>query len=218
MPSALPLGLRNRLAELILEAFNSDEARGTLAALVQACAGEPVEPGAAARLVGFGWFDPASAGRIRLRGAHQAHREALCRRAGAALRMLDRATTARDGDTLVARLDRAARLADAGLFFEVHELLEPAWLRAEGDERLGLQGLIQVAVGFHHAAHGNREGALSLLGEGLAKLRAAAPALPLDAAAWLGQLEKVLTAWRAGCPASPPEPWPAPTEAAWRSS
>jgi hypothetical protein len=75
-----------------------------------------------------------------------------------------------------------------------------------------------VAVGFHHASHGNREGALSLLGEGLAKLRAAGPVLPLDAAAWLGQLENVLTTWRAGSPASPPEPWPAPTEAAWRSS
>jgi uncharacterized protein len=218
MPSALPLGLRNHLAELILDAFDSDEARRTLAALVRACAGEAVEPGAAARLVGLGWFDPAGAGRIRLRGAHQGHREGLCGRAAAALRMLERTTTGSDGDTLVARLDRAARLADAGLFFEVHELLEPAWLRAEGAERLGLQGLIQVAVGFHHAAHDNRAGAVSLLDEGLAKLRAAGPALPLDTAPWLARLEVVLTTWRAGSPASPPEPWPAPTEAAWRSS
>jgi Domain of unknown function (DUF309) len=218
MPSALPLSLRNRLAELILDALDSGEARETLSALVRTCAGEAVDSGPAARLVALGWFDPASAGRIRLRGAHEAHREALCGRAAAALRMLERATPSRDGDTLVARLDRAARLADAGLFFEVHELLEPAWLRAEGAERLGLQGLIQVAVGFHHAAHGNREGALSLLGEGLAKLRAAGPALPLDAGTWLGRLENVLTTWRAGRPASPPEPWPAPTEAAWRSS
>jgi predicted metal-dependent hydrolase len=124
----------------------------------------------------------------------------------------------RDAGTLVALLDRAARLADAGLFFEVHELLEPAWLRSEGSARLALQGLIQVAVGFHHAAHGNREGAVSLLAEGVAKLGASAPSLPLDTAAWLGRLEAVLTAWRAGSPAPAPTPWPAPTETAWRSS
>jgi hypothetical protein len=218
MPSALPLGLRNRLAELILDAFDSDEARGTLAALVQACEGEPVEPDGAMRLAGLGWFEPAGAGRMRLRGAYQAHREAVCRRAGAALGMLARARAPRGERTLVACLDRAASLADAGLFFEVHELLEPVWLRADGAERLGLQGLIQVAVGFHHAGHGNREGAVSLLAEGLAKLAAAGPALPLDTAAWRGQLENVLTAWRAGSAASVAAPWPAPTEAAWRSS
>src|SRR5262245_26147111 len=38
---------------------------------------------------------------------------------------------------------RAARAAwDAGLFFEVHELLEPEWLRAEGARKTTLQGLI----------------------------------------------------------------------------
>jgi hypothetical protein len=132
--------------------------------------------------------------------------------------MLARARAPRGERTLVACLDRAASLADAGLFFEVHELLEPVWLRADGAERLGLQGLIQVAVGFHHAGHGNREGAVSLLAEGLAKLAAAGPALPLDTAAWRGQLENVLTAWRAGSAASVAAPWPAPTEAAWRSS
>jgi Domain of unknown function (DUF309) len=218
MPSALPLGLRNRLAELILDAFDSDEARGTLAALVQACEGEAVGAEGARRLAELGWFEPAGARRVRLRGAYRAHREPLCRRAAAALAMLERARPPRGVSTLAACLDRAACLADAGLFFEVHELLEPVWLRAEGAERLGLQGLIQVAVGFHHAAHGNREGAVSLLGEGLAKLAAAEPALPLDTAAWRGRLENVLTAWRAGSTASAPAPWPAPTEAAWRSS
>jgi hypothetical protein len=218
MPSALPLGLRNRLAELILDAFDSGEARATLAALVQACDGEAVEPDGASRLAELGWFEPAGAGRMRLRGAHQAHREALCGRAAAALEMLERVRSGRAEGTLVASLDRAASLADAGLFFEVHELLEPAWLRADGAERLGLQALIQVAVAFHHAAHGNREGAVSLLGEGLAKLAAAGPALPLETAAWRDRLENVLTAWRAGSAASAPAPWPAPTEAAWRSS
>jgi hypothetical protein len=218
MPPPLPLGLRNRLAELILDAFDSTEARATLEALAQACDREVVEPGAATRLGGLGWFDPAGGGRVRLRGAYEAHREVLCRRAAAALRVLERGGTAREGATLAAALDRAARLADAGLFFEVHELLEPAWLRSDGVERLGLQGLIQVAVGFHHAAHGNREGALSLLGEGIVKVRAAGAAVPLDTAAWLDRLETVLTAWRTGSPEPAPGPWPTPTEAAWRCS
>jgi hypothetical protein len=218
MPPPLPLGLRNRLAELILDAFDSHEARATLAALVQVCDGEAVEPDTAVRLAGLAWLDSTSRSCVRLRGAYQAHREALCRRAAAALRILERPGSPRDGGTLAVLLDRAARLADAGLFFEVHELLEPAWLRAEGSERLALQGLIQVAVGFHHAEHVNREGAISLLGEGVAKLAASASSLPLDTAAWLGQLETVLTAWRAGSPGSAPPSWPAPTEASWRSS
>jgi hypothetical protein len=218
MPPALPLGLRNRLAELILDAFDSPGARATLAALVRVCDGEAVDPDAAALLAGLDWFEPASGGRGRLRGAYQAHRETLCRRAAAGLQVVEPPGVPRDAGTLVALLDRAARLADAGLFFEVHELLEPAWLRSEGSARLALQGLVQVAVGFHHAAHGNREGAVSLLAEGVAKLGASAPSLPLDTAAWLGRLEAVLTAWRAGSPAPAPTPWPAPTETAWRSS
>jgi hypothetical protein len=112
--------------------------------------------------------------------------------------------------SLAALLDRAARLADAGLFFEVHELLEPRWMRAEGEARLGLQGLIQVAVALHHAEHGNRAGAVSLLGEGLAKLEAGAGALPLPLATWLPRLRDLLAAWRTGAPPPPPPPWPSP--------
>lgn len=214
----LPLGLRNRLAELILDAFDSREAREALGALVEVCDGNPVAPDLAARLAELDWFDPVRGGGIRLRGAYQAHGDALRERAGAALRICERPGAPRGGGPLVAVLDRAARLADVGLYFEVHELLEPVWLRAEGSERLALQGLIQVAVGFHHAAHGNREGAISLLAEGVAKLAVSAPALPLDTTAWLRGLETVLGAWRAGVGAPAPPSWPAPTEAAWRFS
>ena len=72
--------------------------------------------------------------------------------------------------SLGAALDQAADLFDAGLYFEVHELLEPYWMRAGGGEREILQGLIQVAAGFHHLANGNLKGARSLLDEGSAKL------------------------------------------------
>jgi hypothetical protein len=67
-------------------------------------------------------------------------------------------------------LGQAALLFDGGLYFEVHELLEPYWLHAAGRERETLQGLIQVAVGFHHLGHGNGAGARALLHDGAAKL------------------------------------------------
>src|SRR5262245_10774383 len=70
-------------------------------------------------------------------------------------------------------LAAAAVLFDAGLHFEVHELLEPHWAHATGNERDALQGLIQVAVGFQHLANGNVAGACALLGEGRLRLRRA---------------------------------------------
>jgi predicted metal-dependent hydrolase len=71
---------------------------------------------------------------------------------------------------LDAALTAAARLFDAGLFFEVHELLEPHWLHARAAARDALQGLIQIAVGWQHLANGNLAGARSLLTEGAARL------------------------------------------------
>ena len=119
-----------------------------------------------------------------------------------------------DAGTLNGLLARVARLADAGLYFEVHELLEPRWIRAEGDERLALQGLIQVAVALHHAGQSNRPGAISLMGEGLDKLATAGAALPLDTVGWREGLAACLAAWRRNAPAPDPPPWPAPPTAA----
>ena len=60
----------------------------------------------------------------------------------------------------------AARAAwDAGLFFEVHELLEPHWLRATGPERPALQGLIMAGAALHHLTTANLAGARGLLGD-----------------------------------------------------
>jgi len=68
-------------------------------------------------------------------------------------------------------LDAAATLFDAHLYFEVHELLEPAWRAAHGSDRDALQGLIQVAVGYQHLANANLAGARALLREGRDRLR-----------------------------------------------
>jgi predicted metal-dependent hydrolase len=57
----------------------------------------------------------------------------------------------------------------------VHEVLEAVWKTVAGDLRQALQGLIQIAVAFHHHAHGNLRGARSLLVEGRARLAAVPP-------------------------------------------
>src|SRR5262249_28394923 len=141
MRAALPLGLRNALAELILDGFDDAASRATLEALAAFCRGEALDPEAAARLARLDWFEPAGPGRLRLPGARRARQAALCQRAAAARAMLGRGPTP-GAEALVGLLARAARLGDAGLHFEVHELLEPRWMRAEGLERLALQGLI----------------------------------------------------------------------------
>jgi predicted metal-dependent hydrolase len=71
-------------------------------------------------------------------------------------------------------LVRGARLFDAGAFFEAHEVWEERW-RHEPDEiqRTYLQGLIQVAAGFHKIlVMGSADSAHRLLTKGLAKLNA----------------------------------------------
>ena len=61
-------------------------------------------------------------------------------------------------------------LFNAQQFFEAHESLEVLWLKASGNRRTFLQGLIQVAAAFHHRRHNNPAGFRSLLGKGCAKL------------------------------------------------
>ena len=175
----LPLPLRNRLAELILEAFEPGEARATVLALARASGedGCAVEADDGKRLLELGWFESLPGGRVRLRGAHRAHGPDLAERASRAASVI-RDWRDRHGEGLAALLDRAAALANHGLFFEVHELLEPVWFRAAEPDRTALQGLIQVAVAFHHVENGNLEGARSLLALGIAKLAGAGAALP----------------------------------------
>ncbi len=62
------------------------------------------------------------------------------------------------------------QLFNSRKFFECHEALEALWLKASGDEKVFLQGIIQVAAAFHHFSRGNHAGAQSLLREGRNKL------------------------------------------------
>lgn len=55
-------------------------------------------------------------------------------------------------------LERGLDLIRAGAFFEAHEELEDEWRDAPERERDFLQGLVHVAVAWHHARRGNRPG------------------------------------------------------------
>jgi len=109
---------------------------------------------------------------------------------------------------------RGAVLFNAGLFYEVHEVLERAWRTAAGDEKTFLQGLVQIAVALYHHGQGNHRGARSLLHAGYDKIEATRSAAPpvID----LGGLLAALAPWRAfldsatgeSPPAAPAPPLP----------
>lgn len=92
------------------------------------------------------------------------------------------------------RLERGAALFNAGAFFEAHDVWEDAWRQSEGDVRLFLQGLIQIAAGFVKLQRGEPRGMLLLLDEGAAKLRRVASS---DWGAEIGVLLEEVAAWRA---------------------
>jgi tRNA splicing endonuclease len=85
------------------------------------------------------------------------------------------------------RLDRADELAAAGRFFDAHEELELAWKTADGETKILLQGLIQLAAGLHRLKlHPDRtEGAFYLFDRGLDKLRKSRSLLEPDTLAAL---------------------------------
>jgi DUF309 family protein family protein len=167
----LPLALRNRLAGLILDALHDAEARRGLEALAAVCDDPTALSGAAELPKRFprDLFEERDGG-LRVRGGWTEHAAELGDRTRRAWRMLRARELVARGMPLAATLDAAALLFDTGLYFEVHELLEPHWLRARGDDREALQGLIQVTVGFQHLANGNVAGARSLLREGSARI------------------------------------------------
>ena len=185
MIRTLPLPLRNRLAATILEAVSDARARRALAAVAEA-------PDT--------WL-----------GVDERHWAPLlaarARRASDALATLPPATT-RGLDGV---LDTAARLYEAGLYFEVHEWLEPHWMAASGETREALQGVIQAAVGWQHLANDNVAGARSLLTEAAARLRGQRlGGRDFDAFA------RATSAAVTGLPAATPPPFPERSQASER--
>jgi hypothetical protein len=55
-------------------------------------------------------------------------------------------------------------------FFGCHETLEKIWVQYKGSQRELIQGIIQLAVAYHHLLHGNKKGALKLMHRALYRL------------------------------------------------
>jgi uncharacterized protein len=95
-----------------------------------------------------------------------------------------------------------------GRFFDAHEVLEDVWrsvpnLPSRRLLRLHLQGMIQLAVAFHHASTGNRAGARSVLERAVRNLDGADTSFPdLD----FDQLFAGLADWRQYLSAAIPPP------------
>ena len=165
-----PLPLRNALAELTLAAFDDDTAEAALAWL--ATPAEKPSPSARTRLAAVHLVEPDGDRLLAVHAGHAAAVAAQAARARCAVHAFDR-TRAGTGIERACRV--GAALWNERLFFEVHEVLEAVWRSATGAVREALQGVIQIAVAFHHLAHGNVRGARSLLVEGLRRLCGVAP-------------------------------------------
>jgi hypothetical protein len=172
-----PLPLRNALATLCCDALDADDAYAALAWL----ASPDLAPSrdAAGRLAAVHLID---AGGAALLDVHRPWDAPIRAHAARALRAAaaHRRRGMRPDDPITRAVVQAVALWNERLFFEVHEVLEAVWQRETGDRRQALQGLIQVAVAYHHLAHGNPRGARTLLREGRSRL-AGAPSgtLPL---------------------------------------
>jgi threonine dehydratase len=77
---------------------------------------------------------------------------------------------------------RGIALFNEGHFFEAHEALEDVWRAAPPDEKKFLQGLVQLAVAFHHHSTGNHVGMRSVMARGIRNIREGnrLPSIDLD--------------------------------------
>lgn len=90
---------------------------------------------------------------------------------------------------------RGLDLFNRAHFFDAHEVLEDVWRSVPGGQplRLHLQGVVQLAVAFHHESTGNNLGARSVLERALRNLKGAESSLPeVD----LDRLRADLAPWR----------------------
>ena len=75
-----------------------------------------------------------------------------------------------DGETRRAKIREGVELFNRLEFWEAHDSWEKVWLIAEGEEKLFVQGMIQLAAAYLHVERGSPRPAARLFGSGLAKL------------------------------------------------
>ncbi|MBI3989782.1 MAG: DUF309 domain-containing protein [candidate division NC10 bacterium] len=182
------VALRNALAELLLTALRSPEKAQALHLLVAYCVrAAEGSPGVTLDALGLEGLQKGLTtltdlglfriedGAIELLPEFQADRSTIRTKAEVYERVLARVSQV-EGEGVGRALKEAAALFNEGLYFEVHELLEACWMPEEDLlKKRFLQGLIQIAVAFHHLLNGNYEGAVSLLKEGAEKVKGYRP-------------------------------------------
>ena len=178
----MKIATRDALADLLLEALDDTATAATLrdlAAAARTGAAGPPPRALAERLrptltLDFDAEWPATRAKLLQYGAAL---ENWSGRAG--------------GSALDVVLYKSVVLFNHHLFFEVHEVLEPQWMKERGEIKSFLQGLIQIAVAFYHLGRGNLAGARSLLHEGLIKISPHSPAwLGVELQDFIARLEK----------------------------
>jgi predicted metal-dependent hydrolase len=75
-----------------------------------------------------------------------------------------------DPDTL---LEQGVAAFNAGEYYDAHEYWEELWSEHQLPDRVFIQGLIQLAVGYFHLTNDNLTGARSLFAKALPKLEQA---------------------------------------------
>jgi uncharacterized protein len=91
--------------------------------------------------------------------------------------------------------NRGLDLFNRAHFFDAHEVLEDVWREAplHSVSRRHLQGMVQLAVAFHHESKGNHVGARSVLERAIRNISGADSSFPdLD----LDRLRAELVLWR----------------------
>jgi hypothetical protein len=90
-------------------------------------------------------------------------------------------------------LHHGIRLFNDAKFFDAHEVLEDVWRESPHAEKKFFQGLVQVAVAFHHHSTGNLVGMRSVLNRAMGNLEKCPPNFhEVD----IGQLLVALAQWR----------------------
>ena len=56
-------------------------------------------------------------------------------------------------------------------YYACHDTLEALWMEALEPDKRFYQGILQISVAFYHLGNNNYNGAIILLGEGIARLR-----------------------------------------------
>jgi hypothetical protein len=90
------------------------------------------------------------------------------------------------------RLEAGRAAFNAGAYFEAHELWEEVWRELCGDRCVLVQGLIQIAAGFHHQQQGRRRPAVRLLEKGLTKVSAGASLFTIDLGAFITGVSRII--------------------------